>query len=187
MVLGWAMVAGAEPAVDAQFERWGEHRRDPAFEVNVLWPFFPGGITDLKVLAPVVRRDRDALRGELVLGLHSDFGWGPLTRPADEYGKVRFLGAKVGYRQFFAYGLHVDLSVNAGLRHEEDNVYDGTTLDSFSSRGWVFAGWQVDLSPRVYTNARGGVGIHVLRVGDPFADTERKYAPGGDLNLGIRF
>jgi hypothetical protein len=179
----WTAAALAAP----EFERWGERERGPAFEVNVLWPIFPGGITDLKVLVPAVRPDRDELRGEAVLGVHSDFGWGPLTRPADEYGKVRFLGGKLGWRQFFARGLHLDVSANVGWRHEEDNVFDGTTLDSFSARGWVFAGWQVDLSPRVYLNTRGGLGIHLWRVGDPYADTERKYAPGGDLNLGLRF
>jgi len=191
MTLWGVQLAVAEPVVSgagsAEFERWGDHLRRPAVEVNVLWPFFPGGISDLKVLAPVVRRRSDVGRGELIVGLHSDFGWGPLTRPADEYGKVRFLGVKLGYRQFVAYGLHLDATVNVGWRHEEDNVFDGSTLDSFASRAWVFAGWQVDLSPRVYTNLRGGIGIHVVRVGDPFADTERGIAPGGDWNLGIRF
>lgn len=171
----------------ATYERWGTHVRRPAIEVNLLWPFFPGGISDLKVVAPVARRASHVGRGELVVGLHSDFGWGPLTRPADEYGKVRFIGLKAGYRQFVAYGLHVDATVNVGWRHEENNVFDGSTLDSFASRAWLFAGWQVDLSRRVYMNLRGGVGLHLVRVGDPFADTERGLAPGGDWNLGVRF
>lgn len=182
-----AVTSSSAPPTRDSFERWGEFRRAPALELNVLWPFFPGGITDIKVVVPTLRRDHDAWRGEFIAGLHSDYGWGPLTRPADDYGKVLFLGVKLGWRQFFAYGLHLDLSINTGLRHEKNNVHDGTTLNAFSSRAWVFAGWQVDLSPRVYTNARAGLGIHVVRIGDPYAHTERLLAKGGDLNLGIRF
>ncbi|MEQ1567533.1 MAG: hypothetical protein ABMA64_17965 [Myxococcota bacterium] len=179
----WLSVAQAsEP-----FERWGERPRDPALEVNVLWPFFPGGISDVKLVAPLLRPQQDAGRGEGIAGLHSDFGWGPLTRPVDSYGKVRFLGVKLGWRQFVAWGLHLDLTANVGWRHEEGNVYDGTTLDSLNARAWTFAGWQVDLTERVYTNVRGGVGVHLIRVGDPYADTERPLAPGGDWNIGVRF
>lgn len=182
-------LAGAALAADSgeRFERWGERPRDPALEVNVLWPFFPGGISDVKVLAPAVRADQDVLRGEVVAGLHSDFSWGPLTRPVDRYGKVSSLGVKLGWRQFAAYGWHVELSADTGWRHEEGNVYDGATLDSLTCRAWVLGGWQADFSRRVYTNVRGGVGVNVFRVGDPYADTERPLAPGGDVNLGIRF
>lgn len=137
--------------------------RRPAFEVNVLWPFFPGGWVDLKALMPLVRNDQRDLRGELELGLFSDFSWGPVSRPVNDYGKVFAMGAKVGWRQFFVYGLHLDVSVNLGWRHEELNVRDGSTLNAFTGRLWVMAGYQLDLGARVYVNVRGGVGVHLFR------------------------
>src|SRR5262245_12072949 len=74
----------------------------PAFEVNVLWPFFPGGLTDFKLLAPMFRADQEDFRGEAVIGLHSDFGWRVIRET--NYGQVAILAAKVGYRQFFVSG-----------------------------------------------------------------------------------
>lgn len=167
-------------------EPGGDYPRTPAFEVNVLWPFFPGGIVDLKGLFPVANSDRRDFRGEIIGGLHSDFGWGPVTRPVDKYGKVSILAGKVGYRQFLVYGTHVEASVNLGWRHEEENIYDGGRLDAFIGRLWLFAGYQHEISTRVYVNLRGGGGVHLFRT-DRFADTERKFAPAGDVNLGVRF
>jgi hypothetical protein len=158
--------------------------RDLAFEVNVLWPFFPGGLTELKVLVPLLRPDRPG-RGELVVGLHSDFAT-RFVRAGDRYGKVSILAAKMGWRQFLAAGLHLDATVNAGWRHEVHNVWDGTTLDAFSARLWLMAGWQHDFNPRVYANARGGAGLHLVRT-DRWAEKERKLVPAGDMNLGFRF
>ena len=86
-----------------------------AFEVNALWPFFPGGLVDLKIVTPLATTD-SPWRGELITGLHSDFGW-RFVRDEDA-GRVAFLGAKTGYRQFLGSGLHVDTTVNAGWRHE---------------------------------------------------------------------
>lgn len=157
----------------------------PAFEVNVLWPFFPGGLSDLKVLVPVLRPKEKTWRGELVLGLNSDFAT-LIVRPDADYGKVSFLGAKVGYRQFFVAGLHLEVNVTIGWRHEVRNVYDGTTIDGLSARAWVLAGYQHDLNDRVYVNVRGGIAPHLFRTG-PFAEKERKLTGGGDINLGFRF
>jgi hypothetical protein len=164
----------------------GDYERTPAFEVNVLWPFFPGGIVDLKVLTPIVRSDRRDFRGELITGLHSDYSWGPVSRPVDKYGKVAILAAKVGYRQFLVSGLHVEASVNLGWRHEVENIYDGGTLDAFIGRAWFFAGYQHEFTHSVYANVRGGGGLHLFRT-DRYGDTERVFAPGGDVNFGMRF
>jgi len=164
----------------------GDYERTPAFEVNVLWPFFPGGLVDLKTLVPVVRTDRADFRGELIVGLHSDFSWGPVSRPVDKYGKVSILGSKVGYRQFLLAGIHVDISVNLGWRHEEKNIRDGGRLDGFVGRAWLFAGYQHEFSPKLYANVRGGGGLHLFRT-DRFGDTERVFVPAGDVNLGVRF
>jgi hypothetical protein len=163
---------------------FADYARPPAFEVNVLWPFYPGGLIDLKVLVPVLRRDRMSWRGELVLGLHSDFGW-RFVRD-DNAGKVSILGVKLGYRQFLVYGLHLELSVDASWREERNNPYDGTTLDAFVARLWPMAGYQHEFSRRVYANLRAGVGVNLGRT-DRFAAHERLAAFGADLNLGLRF
>lgn len=156
----------------------------PAFEVNVLWPFFPGGLAEMKVLVPIVNADRDTFRGELVTGLYSDFAW-RIVREGN-YGKVAILAAKIGYRQFIAYGFHVEVTANLGWRQERDNPYDHTTLNGFTGRLWPMAGWQVDLVPSIYLNIRGGPGIHLFRT-DRYADKERVLTGGADVNLGFRF
>ncbi len=179
--------ASAPPSPgEIPWDRWGDFVRGPAFEVNVLWPFFPGGIVDFKLLVPVLRPERASGRGELIGGLHSDFAT-RVVRDDERHGKVAILGVKVGYRQFFDAGLHAEISADIGWREERQNVHDGTTLESFATRLWLLAGWQVDLTPRVYFNVRGGAGINLFRVGDKFASTEQRVVPGGDLNLGIRF
>lgn len=203
LTFGWSSVAQAstdapEPAASrpaAEFpakvepERaasWLDYRRTPAFEVNVLWPFFPGGIVDLKVLVPMVRRDHANWRGELIAGLHSDFEWRLIRNDRDNYGQVAFLGAKLGWRQFLAYGLHLDVTVNAGWRHERDNPHATGTINSFQGRFWGFAGYQHEFTRRVYANLRGGLGVHLWRT-DELAHRERQLAGGADLNLGLRF
>ena len=155
------------------------------FEANVLLPFV--GISDLKVLLPARNQKSGKMfENAWVLGIYADYGWGNLTRAADKYGKVRFIGIKVGWRQFLWKGLHVDATVNMGKRHEENNIYDGTTLNSFTSRGWVFSGWQGNINPRMYYNVRAGLGINIIRTGDRYASTEREFAPALDINLGFR-
>jgi hypothetical protein len=171
--------AQAEPAVPTQTSP----ARSTAFEVNVLWPFFPGGVSELKLIVPAVRRTERDWHGDLVLGLHSDFAT-RFVRSSDKYGRVSILSAKLGYRQFLLWGLHLEACVNAGWRHEEDNVWDGTTIDGFTARLWLLAGYQHDLGSRAYFNVRGGIGPHLVRTG-PFADKERKLTGGGDVNLGF--
>jgi len=165
---------------------WYDYPRRPAFEVNVLWPFYPGGIVDLKVMVPVVRKLKGNWRGEIVAGLQSDFAWRFVREDRDEYGRVALMAVKLGYRQFLAYGLHVDVTVNLGWRHEEDNPIIDGTIDSFQGRLWLFAGYQHEFTRRFYANVRGGLGVHLFRT-DELADRERKLVPAGDLNLGVRF
>lgn len=152
-------------------------RLEPAFEFNVLWPFFPGGFTDFKFMLPTFAR------GEAIFGLHSDFSWRAREKEA---GKVAVLAAKLGYRQFIFDGIHLDASVNVGWRQERDNPYDGTTLNGFVGRFWGFGGYQYDLSDQWYVNARGGMGIHLWR-SDKFNAKEREFIPAGDINVGVRF
>ncbi len=156
----------------------------PALEVNLVWPFL--GISELKLLFPLVRRAEPTFRGELIAGLVADYGFGPITRPTDKYGKVLLLAGKVGWRQFLALGFHLDVSVNLGWRHEEFNVWDGGTVDGFTGRLWLHGGWQTELTSRVYLNVRGSMGVHLFRT-DRFGDKERLLAFGGDLNVGVRF
>lgn len=174
--------AGAE--TEAAIDDEAEAHQGVAFEVNVLWPFFPGGMTDLKLLVPVANTETLNWRGELVLGVHSDFGW-RFVRD-DDAGRVAILAAKLGYRQFFVEGIHLDLTVNAGWRHEEGNPWDGEDIDAFQGRLWSFAGWQTSLGSAAYVNIRAGVGLHLWRT-DRFADKEKTLTVAGDVNVGFRF
>jgi hypothetical protein len=162
-------------------------------EVNVLWPFLPGGISEFRVMVPLLRPDRRDFRGELVLGAYADFA-SRIVRD-DTYGKVANLSGKLGWRQFLIYGLHVEASANLGWRHESQrppDTVDGNvrtfppTIDGFQTRLWLLAGYQHEVSRLVYANARGGFGVHVYR-SDAYASLEKKLVPGADLNLGVRF
>jgi hypothetical protein len=161
----------------------GDGRRGIGVEVNVLWPFFPGGITEFRVLVPVVRAERRDFRGELVLGTYSDFASLIIRDETD--GKVRNLSGKLGFRQFLVYGTHVEVSANLGWRNETERP-DGESYDAFQARLWVLAGYQHEFTRQVYANARAALGFHLYR-SDRFAAEERKLAPGADLNLGVRF
>jgi hypothetical protein len=164
------------------------HPRHVALEVNVLWPLVPG-IFEARLMIPVLRTDQRDWRGEIVTGAYADYAsW--LVR-GDDSGKVRNLSAKLGYRQFFVYGLHAEVSANVGWRHEEDRPPSGPTvypadIDSFQTRLWVLAGWQYELSRALYANARAGVSVNVYR-SDAYAYLEKAVVPGGDLNVGVRF
>ena len=106
-------------------------------------------------------------------------------RDADA-GRVAILAAKLGYRQFFDYGIHLDVTVNMGWRHEENNPWDGRDIDSFQGRLWAMAGYQHEVSRSFYINIRGGIGVHLWRT-DRHADKEKLLIPAGDINLGFRF
>lgn len=101
-----------------------------AFELNVLWPFFPGGITEMRLLLPVLNAAREDYRGELVLGTYSDFASRVIRDEND--GKVRTLAGKVGSRQFFVHGIHVEASANIGWRNETERP-DGASYDALPS------------------------------------------------------
>lgn len=161
-----------------------EGRRGVAVETNVLWPFFPGGITEIRVLVPVLRAGHRDFRGELVVGAYADFA-SRVVRD-DAHGKVWNYSGKIGWRQFFVHGLHLEVSANMGWRHEEHRPPNDVTVDGFQTRVWTLAGYQHELSRMLYVNARGGLGIHVYR-SDELASTEEKLVPGGDVNLGLRF
>jgi hypothetical protein len=170
------------------FAATGSFRRGVALEVNVLWPFVPG-IFEARLMLPVWRASERDWRGELVTGAYADdASW--LVR-GDESGKVRNLSGKLGYRQFFVYGLHAEVSANIGWRHESDRPPSGTTvypptIDGFQTRLWVLAGYQYELSRALYVNARGGISINVYR-SDAYAYLEKPVVPGGDVNVGVRF
>jgi hypothetical protein len=162
--------------------------RHVGVEVNVLWPFVPG-IFEFRVMIPVLRRDQRDWRGELVTGAYADYAsW--LVR-GSEYGKVRNLSGKLGYRQFFVYGLHAEISANIGWRDEEGRPPSGNTtypshIDGFASRLWVYLGYEHEFSRTLYANARGAFGVNIYR-SDDYAYLEKTFSGGGDVNLGVRF
>src|SRR5258706_4761787 len=148
-----------------------------AGEVNVLWPFFPGGLSELKVLVPA------AHDGRILVGLWSDFNNRPPLRD-DTYGKVATLAVKAGYRQQVAYGLRVELGFTIGWRHEAMRPNDDPVIDDLIMRAWPMVGYQRDLSDRVYINTRGGASLYLYR--SSHADIERKFIPALDVNVGVR-
>jgi len=156
----------------------------PSLELNLFGPFL--GLTDDKLLIPVVRTRERMFRGELMLGTYTDFAWGPISRPADQYGKVWIIGVRPGYREYLACGFFVDTSLVVGWRHEEQDHHDGGTLNGFYGRLWANAGWQVDLTPNVFANVRGGAGLILWRT-DAYGSSERTWQPAADLDLGVRF
>jgi hypothetical protein len=156
----------------------------PSLEVNVLWPFFPGGISELRFLVPVVRPHEDTMRGAIMVGLYSDFA-SRVVRD-ETHGKVANLSGKLGWRQYLIAGLHLEVGVNAGWRHEAMRPPNNETFDGFQIRLWTLAGYEHQLSSRFYANVRAALGIHLYRTG-PYAEMEKKLAPGADLNLGVRF
>ena len=155
-----------------------------AFEANLVQPFL--GITDDKLLITVLGRRGDGFHGDVMLGTYADFAWGPISRPADQYGKVWIIGGRPGYRQYFGYGFFADASLVMAWRHEEHDLHDGGTLDGFYGRLWLDGGWQVDLGPRVFLNLRGGAGVILWRT-DRYGSSEKTLQPAGDVDLGVRF
>ncbi len=171
--------AGAQPADVAPPPVLAVMR--PAGEVNLAWPFL--GISELKILVPLV--GGPSLRGELLAGTYADYAQAIGGRPNDP-GKVWILAPLVGYRQFIAYGIHVEVAAIVGLRHEDNyEGQAGVTLNDFYVRALPMVGWQGELSERFYVNARVGAGILIYR--QTHEDQETKVLPTADLNFGVRF
>lgn len=177
-----AVAVVASSTAHAEEESAALHRS--SLELNVLWPFFPGGITELRFVAPVSRTHEDTLRGAFVAGVYSDFA-SRVVRD-ESYGKVANLSAKLGWREYFIAGLHGEATLNAGWRHEAMRPPNNETFDGFQVRLWTNLGYEHQFSSRFYANARAALGIHLYRTG-PYAELEKKLVPGGDLNLGVRF
>lgn len=182
IVLAVGLIA-ATAAVAAPARADDDHHRAPALETNVLWPFFPGGISEFRLMLPVLASDQEDFRGELVLGTYADFAHRVVRKPGA--AKTGVLAAKLGYRQFLISGIHVEATANIGWRRETERA-DGVTFDALQGRLWLMAGWQWELSRAFYFNTRAGFGTHLFRT-DRFADEERIFVAGADLNLGVRF
>jgi hypothetical protein len=148
-----------------------------AAEINVLWPFI--GISEMKCLIPVL--GSGDTRGELLTGVYLDYA--QIVRP--NAGKAFILAGMLGFRQFFFEGLHAEVVVDFGVRHESHHPVDDATLNDLYARVWPMAGYQLDLAQRFYVNARGGAGLLVYR--QTHWAEEKKIAIAGDLNLGFRF
>ena len=144
------------------------------------------GIVDDKVLVPVSRAGAGTFHGELMLGIYTDFAWGPISRPADNYGKVWILGARPGYREYLVDGLFVDTSIVVGLRHEVHDIYDGGTLDGGYGRLWLDGGYELPITEHAALNVRGGIGRILFRT-DRYGSTEKPWQPAGDLEIRVRF
>lgn len=164
----------------SQFCFAGDGRR--SVEINLLWPIFPGGISEFRYLMPLAET-MDA--GDLVLGVYSDFA-NQVVRD-QTYGKVALYAVKFGYRLSFMKNWQWESVMNIGYRKETDrpNTIDNR-IEGASVRWWNLVGYQFNLNENYYINSRLGLGSHVYR-SDDYASTEKKNVLGLDLNLGFRF
>jgi hypothetical protein len=149
-------------------------------EVNVLWPFFPGGISELRMLLPLLSAGEQS--GQAMLGLHSDFS--QLFR--SDQPKVFVLAAQPGYRQFFWRGLHAELHANLGYAHAEAQGAGDRVHHAFVVSLWGMAGYQFDIGARYYLSARGGVGW-IAYTSNPWPNATKGFLPVGDANFGVVF
>lgn len=168
----------------AQFNNDKTDIKKQSFEFNAFNAFL--GITDLKWVTPLNRKN-ESPKNFAVVGLYVDYAWGKNTRPINEYGKVKLIAAKLGWRYFFWKKVHLETALNAGYRHEEENIYDGTTLNAFSGRLYLHLGWQNNLKNNFYYRIAAGSGIHLFRLGDKYASTEKKIIPAIDISFGVKF
>lgn len=165
----------------------GSQSKQESVEVNALWPIFPGGISEFKYLIPVGKNSSSNSNtgGKLILGLYSDYASKVVRN--DDYGKVVLLAFKLGYRHYLMSGWHAEIANNLGWRQEKNRPGAGTpVIEGWSSRLWVMAGYEQNLTSIFYINYRLGAGVHLYR-SDEYADTEKKLVVGGDINLGVRF
>jgi hypothetical protein len=152
----------------------------PAWEVNVLWPFV--GISELKLVLPAAGTSAGPrARGEIVTGAYLDYA--QFIRP--NAGKAFIVAGMLGYRQFFWRGAHAEIAIDLGIRHESHHPGDDATLNDIYARAWPAAGYELDLSPRFYVNARARAGLLVYR--QTHWSEEKKVVIAGDINIGARF
>ncbi len=163
------ILAETEPAAD-------NAGRALALETNVMWPFFPGGIAEFKVVVPTVAR------GQVLIGAHSDFK----QKKRFDKGRINVKAIKLGYRQYLWENLHVETSANIGLRHEHKRPSTGENHNNMVISTWLFAGYQVDLGEYIYANARGGLGLIAYRSATWPGQEEGAFG-AGDINLGVYF
>lgn len=172
------------PFMTAQAVPVTQKERPSSIETNVLWPFFPGGISEIRYLKPILN-SHSANHGDLLLGLYSDFA-SKFVRDS-KYGKVSLYALKLGYRQYFAHGWQVELAINAGWREEKDRPGAADhVIEGIAVRTWLMLGYQYDFTDVVYINTRAGVGVHSYR-SDAYEETEKKIVPGFDVNIGFYF
>ena len=157
-----------------------EEKPGMSVETNVLWPFFPGGISELKLLVPVVGDKQH--RGEVLVGAHSDF----MQRQRLDKGKVNILAIKLGYRQYLWRGFHAEASANLGWRMEHERPSTGDNHDDLVVSVWGLVGYQLDVGQRMFVNSRGGLG-HIAYRSSRWPNQRTGVFPVGDINLGVYF
>ncbi len=147
-----------------------------AAELNVLWPFFPGGYTDVRVLVPTTAR------GQAVIGVYADYNQ---SRRLDK-GKVNINALRVGYRQYLWKDLHLEVTANLGRRYEHERPSTGENHTDFVILAWALAGYQLNLGDHMYVNARGGIG-NLPYASDTWPGKTEGIFGAGDINIGVYF
>ncbi|MES2802472.1 MAG: hypothetical protein V4654_08280 [Bdellovibrionota bacterium] len=159
--------------------------QNESFEMNIIWPFIPGGITELRYITPMMTEKGEVPSTFWVLGLYSDYA-SKIIRDSS-YGKVSAYAFKIGMKQFINKEWHYEVSANIGWREEinRPNVPDKKIIGA-AVRAWALFGYQHQISNIFYSNIRAGLSQHLYR-SDKYSHLEKKTVPGFDVNLGVVF
>lgn len=182
----YAASAAAQPETPTS-STWGFSLESPAtgvgLETSALWPVFPGHLFLLRSVWSVPRA-----RGGLLVGVQGHI---PHDREAE--GRFASLSGQLGWRQFIAYGLHVDALVNAGWGRLRDSTIDGQDYDSFDVELIATAGWRFAFGPLYAVLQPVGIGAVVYK-SNPWPIQGRSGAPRtegpifvGNVMLGYQF
>jgi hypothetical protein len=112
-------------------------REGIGLETSLLWPIYPGTFFQLRATIPVWPG-----HGELLVGAQ-----GRLPEDRPDEGRFHNLDAQLGWRQYFAWGLHLDAIVNAGWGRVSNSTITGQDYDSFDLEAMAVAGWRYSVGP----------------------------------------
>jgi opacity protein-like surface antigen len=176
-----AVVLACSPTARAEEEAEAPPSYDWNAEVNLLTPFFPGGLFEARVLFRLWQAGD--FRGEAFLGAHSDFS----NTRRDTEGDRFDMGPQLGYRQYVWKGLHAELYMNAVYAEVHADLADGKNHASFVLLAGALAGYRFDLGERFYVMVQAGVAGRFFYSNPWPHPAGEGILPLGGLLLGVKF
>lgn len=164
----------------ANQQRW-------AFEVNALWPIFPGNIYSARVLRQVYQNDKTG--GDVYLG----FAHRPFEFRAEE-GNFSNSAVVFGYRQYLWKGLNAEFYNAIGPGRIRRSVVNGQDYNSIDYEIAALAGYRLQF----LTHKRTSLYLNLMPVGIAYVayqsnphpivgQTDERPIYFGKIQLGIRF